>query len=596
MDPLRDDDPRALGPFTLRGRLGAGGMGVVYLASNDAGTEVAVKTVPRGVGDDVRIRLQREAELLATIDHPRIARFVDADADADAPWLAMRYVSGPSLSDAQLPLPPQQLRQLADGLAEALTALHRLGVTHRDVKPGNIIMTTHGAVLVDLGIAVTADAKSMTMAGTAVGSPAWMAPEQFAGDPTGPPADVWGWAAVLTYAASGHEPFGTGSLTALAHRIMTQPPNLQGVPDWLAGPVRAAFAKQPDRRPTAGDLTRGGRVRVAFAAAPAMGARPFGPVPPPVQPRQPGQSLPPGTGQPSGPVRQPGVGPVNPQLGPHHPSGPQQLRPSTARRPAGPRHAAASSPPATPRPPTQRASTQVPSTQGRPSGRQPVRPRRRTSLPWLLSAAVLVAAAVVAAVVFVLDSGGDGAGGGGTGSATATAASGPAVTVSMLKDNGLCEDGCVITGQVTFTHPKWGEVRLVSTQASKNGTQLKDGYLAVFDAHNQMRWSNTVSPVRTLKPIADPVDDLRHVFFVYNQGSSNGIIVLSSDNSSEGMTSYSSVPFGGNDGRFTDATVAKVDGRYRITVETNNCDPSCSDGTISKTTYAWDGSEYSAVN
>jgi serine/threonine protein kinase len=253
---LASNDPLRVGPYVLQGRLGAGGMGVVYLGFVEGGDPVAVKTLPRGVAADLR----REAELLARVRHPRVARFVDAGIDDDRPWLAMQYVAGPSLADAATPLAAAPLRQLVDGLAEALAALHQVGLTHRDVKPGNVILTFDGPVLVDLGIAVSPEVTSFTATGTVVGSPAWMGPEQLAGEPVGAPADVWGWAAVAHDAATGRPPFGDGPLPALAYRIQHANVRVDGLPGWLRDKVVSGLAKDPDSSAHRGQPDRwGGR-------------------------------------------------------------------------------------------------------------------------------------------------------------------------------------------------------------------------------------------------------------------------------------------------------------------------------------------------
>ncbi|MCA1644886.1 MAG: trypsin-like peptidase domain-containing protein [Chloroflexi bacterium] len=254
---LGPHDPVQVGPYALRGRLGSGGMGVVYLAFAGDGTPIALKTLPSGVDAEVRRRLRREAELLRGVRHARIAGFVAADLDDDPPWLAMDYVAGPSLADAATPLAQAPLRQLTDGLAEALGAMHEVGLTHRDVKPANIILTFDGPVLVDLGIAVGADVTSMTATGAIIGTPAWMAPEQLLGGVVGPATDVWGWASVAYYAASGRPAFGDGELAALAFRILHADVPLESLPSWLRGKVGAGLAKDPARRPPVASLVAG---------------------------------------------------------------------------------------------------------------------------------------------------------------------------------------------------------------------------------------------------------------------------------------------------------------------------------------------------
>ncbi|MDV6012308.1 serine/threonine-protein kinase [Haloechinothrix sp. LS1_15] len=255
--PLRDlqpDDPAELGPFRLRGRLGSGGMGAVYLGFSADGSAVAVKTLLPGATEDARNRLRREAELLARVSNPHVAEFHDADTDGELPWCALSYVAGPALSEIEAPLDEDRIGQLAEGLADGLSALHQVGIVHRDVKPGNIILTHAGPVLVDLGIARAHDITALTQSGTLVGSPAWMAPEQLRGEQTGPATDVWGWGVTVAFAATGRAPFGDEPLAALAWRIQHTEPDLAGAPRSIVAAVTAALAKDPHDRPSIGML------------------------------------------------------------------------------------------------------------------------------------------------------------------------------------------------------------------------------------------------------------------------------------------------------------------------------------------------------
>lgn len=281
---LQPGDPATLGPYRLTGRLGSGGMGVVYLGFDPAGTAVAVKTVRPDAVADARVRMRREAECMAAISSPRVAPLLAADTEAASPWLATAYVAGESLAEAATPLSDTALHALASGLAQALAALEQAGITHRDVKPGNVILRHDGPVLVDLGISRGDDATALTEAGSTLGSPGWMPPEQLRGQPAGPPADVWGWGAVLVYAATGRPPFGDGPVEAVGWRILSADPDLTGVPAWLTPAVRAALAKNPAARPRAQALAHPPAASGSTALLPAAGAPALTAVVPPAAP------------------------------------------------------------------------------------------------------------------------------------------------------------------------------------------------------------------------------------------------------------------------------------------------------------------------
>jgi Protein kinase domain len=258
LTPLREGDPSRIGRFRLKARLGAGGMGVVYLGeARDCG-QVAVKVVRPEAGDDqeFRARFSREVALLTRVQGLCTVRVIEADTAAASPFLVTEYASGPSLSEhmkSSGPLGAGMLYGLATGLAEALAAIHAAGVVHRDLKPGNVLLTPQGPKVIDFGIAQALDGTVLTQTGMTVGSPGFMAPEQVSGNP-GQPADIFAWGLTVAYAASGRPPFGTGPTEALMYRVLFESPDIAAVPAGLRPLVEAAVAKDPDARPTARDL------------------------------------------------------------------------------------------------------------------------------------------------------------------------------------------------------------------------------------------------------------------------------------------------------------------------------------------------------
>jgi hypothetical protein len=256
--PLRDEDPSWVGRYRLTARLGAGGMGVVYLGLTEDGYPVAVKVLRPELGDDpeFRARFRREAALLSRVQGVCTVRVIEADTDSPRPFLATEYADGPSLAEhvrTTGELRAGLLYGLATGLAEALTAIHGAGVIHRDLKPANVLLTSAGPKVIDFGIAQTADATVLTKTGVTVGSPAFMAPEQIIGK-AGTAADVFSWALTVAFAASGQSPFGTGPTDVIMFRILHGHPDISAVPAELRGLVAAALAKNPDERPSAWDL------------------------------------------------------------------------------------------------------------------------------------------------------------------------------------------------------------------------------------------------------------------------------------------------------------------------------------------------------
>jgi hypothetical protein len=256
--PLRDTDPAQVGRYRLTARLGAGGMGVVYLGTDLDGSLVAVKVLRPELTDDpeFRDRFGREVINLTRVKGVCTVQVIEADTESARPFMVTEYVSGPSLSEYVArygPPGPDMMYGLATGLAEALTAIHTAGVVHRDLKPSNVILGHDGPKVIDFGIAQALDATSVTRTGMMVGSAGFMAPEQVTGR-AGQAADIFAWAVTLTYAASGEMPFGTGSSDAILYRILHVEPDTSAVPDLLRPMVEAALAKDPQRRPRADEL------------------------------------------------------------------------------------------------------------------------------------------------------------------------------------------------------------------------------------------------------------------------------------------------------------------------------------------------------
>ncbi|MDG9718243.1 protein kinase [Streptomyces sp. DH24] len=252
---LRREDPRVVGSFRLHRRLGAGGMGVVYLGSDKKGQRVALKVIRPDLAEDqeFRSRFAREVSAARRIRGGCTARLVAADLDADRPWFATQYVPGPSLHDKvadEGPLCAADVAAVGAALSEGLVAVHEAGVVHRDLKPSNILLSPKGPRIIDFGIAWATGASTLTHVGTAVGSPGFLAPEQVRGAAVTPATDVFSLGATLAYASTGDSPFGHGSSEVMLYRVVHEEPHLDGVPDALAPLVRACLAKDPEERPS----------------------------------------------------------------------------------------------------------------------------------------------------------------------------------------------------------------------------------------------------------------------------------------------------------------------------------------------------------
>ncbi|MFE6307622.1 tetratricopeptide repeat protein [Nocardiopsis sp. NPDC057823] len=253
-DPLYDGDPARIGPYTLRARLGGGGMGRVFLGTSPGGYPVAVKVVRPELAEDAGFRRRFAAEVAAArkVGGLYTAPVVDAATDADPPWMATAYIPGPSLDRAvheQGPLPPEAVAALGAGLAEGLSAVHAQGVVHRDLKPGNVLLAEDGPRLIDFGIARALDSTSHTHSSAVLGTAAFMSPEQARAQEVGPASDVFSLGCVLAFAATGASPFGDGPVHAVVFRIVYEEPDLSALPGPLAALVADCLAKDPAARP-----------------------------------------------------------------------------------------------------------------------------------------------------------------------------------------------------------------------------------------------------------------------------------------------------------------------------------------------------------
>ncbi|MEU7899451.1 protein kinase [Nonomuraea sp. NPDC049152] len=276
-DQLRSGDPARLGDYTLLGRLGEGGQGVVYLAADRTGARVAIKWLRPG--DTVSAeRFLREVQVAQQVAPFCTAQVLATGAEHDRPYIVSEYIEGPSLQrvvQEQGPRTGPALHRLAIGTATALAAIHQAGIVHRDFKPANVIIAPDGPRVIDFGIARALNATS-TISSSPVGTPSFMAPEQLLGHQVGPAADLFTWASTIAYAASGRAPFGSDTMPAVINRVLNAPPDVSGLDEPLRGVVHACLSKDPSQRPTAEQVimrllqhpvTPGGMLQEAAAAA-----------------------------------------------------------------------------------------------------------------------------------------------------------------------------------------------------------------------------------------------------------------------------------------------------------------------------------------
>jgi hypothetical protein len=255
MEPLRVDDPCQAGEFRLRARLGAGGMGRVYLGMSPAGRAVAVKIVHPELAWDAEFirRFRSEVAAAQAVNGIYTAQVVATGLYEVPPWLATAYVPGPTLQqlvDERGPLPETALWRLAAGLAEALLAVHTAGLVHRDLKPNNVLAAEDGPRVIDFGVSRALDGASATRAGATIGTPPFMSPEQAMGQAAGTPSDVFSLGSVLCFSATGRPPFGDGNAPAVLYRVVHEEPALDGIPSALRDLITGCLAKQPALRPT----------------------------------------------------------------------------------------------------------------------------------------------------------------------------------------------------------------------------------------------------------------------------------------------------------------------------------------------------------
>ncbi|MFB7572786.1 PQQ-binding-like beta-propeller repeat protein [Streptomyces sp. NPDC056165] len=254
--------PEYAGQYRLESCLGSGGMGVVHLARSTSGLRLAVKVVHAQYAWDpeFRGRFRQEVAAARRVSGAFTAPVVDADPEAERPWMATLFIPGPTLSEhvkQSGPMPPAKLRRLMAGLAEALRDIHRVGVVHRDLKPSNVLLAEDGPKVIDFGISRPKDSELRTETGKLIGTPPFMAPEQFRRPrEVGPAADIFALGSVLVHAATGRGPFDSDSPYIVAYQVVHDEPDLTGVPENLAPLVLRCLAKEPEDRPTPDELMR----------------------------------------------------------------------------------------------------------------------------------------------------------------------------------------------------------------------------------------------------------------------------------------------------------------------------------------------------
>jgi serine/threonine protein kinase len=299
MLPLRATDPRDVGGYGLVGRLGEGGQGVVFLAVSGEGTRVALKVLPATTDSQVRSRFLKEVAAAQRVARFCTAQVLDAGIFERRPFIVSEYVDGPSLVEVveqDGPRGGSALERIAVATLTALGAVHAAGMVHRDFKPANVLLGPDGPVVIDFGLATVPGMTTTGLSGqSAMGTPAYMAPEQLAGERVTTAADMWSWAVSMAFAGTGKLPFTGDSLTAMAFAILNGEPSVGSLPEPLGSLVRRCLSKDPAARPSARD---------ALSELVAAGAQPMGPLPPQAEtpgPPQAGTPGPPQAGTPGPP-------------------------------------------------------------------------------------------------------------------------------------------------------------------------------------------------------------------------------------------------------------------------------------------------------
>ncbi|MEU6141648.1 serine/threonine-protein kinase [Streptomyces sp. NPDC047081] len=276
-EELQADDPAVVAGYRLAARLGAGGMGRVYLSHTAGGRPVAIKVVRPELADDpdFRRRFRREIKAAQRVRGAYTAELIDADADGVPPWLATLYVPGPSLSEAVArrgPLPVPAVLWLVAGVAEALQAIHGAGIVHRDLKPSNVLLAADGPRVIDFGISLAADSTSYTATGSTIGTPSFMAPEQASGGEVTAATDVFALGQTAAFAALGEPLYGEGAAVNVLYRIVHSEPDLSRLPEDLRPLIARCLAAEPGERATPGEVVEWCRERLGRAAVVGAGA------------------------------------------------------------------------------------------------------------------------------------------------------------------------------------------------------------------------------------------------------------------------------------------------------------------------------------